>query len=184
MEIQVHNILPLSQANGPGMRSVVWLQGCRQNCAGCFNPLTHNVHGGRRMEVHHLYDLLMENETSAEGISISGGEPFLQSEALAELLGLLRKHSELSLLVFSGYELEEIQQNPLAAVCLDLADVLICGPYRKDLPPAYERFCSSANQRLILLTDRYSVQDFSDLPLAEYVIDAKGMIQTSGICFK
>ena len=68
------------------------------------------------------------------------------------------------------------------SVCLPLIDALICGPYQQDLPPAYERFCSSANQELILLSDRYRKEDFGNLPLGEYIFDGEGNAVLSGIC--
>ena len=105
----------------------------------------------------------------------------MQAKALHELLRLLKEKKCSTVIVFSGYPFENLQKDAECAVSLPLIDALICGPYRKDLPPAYERFCSSSNQELILLTDRYTYTDFTNLPLGEYVIDKKGNAILSGI---
>ena len=180
MNIQVHKILTGSSANGPGKRNVVWLQGCTFHCPGCFNPLTHDPAGGKTIPIEQLYTEL--TNVPCDGITISGGEPFQQPEALLELLKLIRKQSSLPVLLFSGYSYPELSNHPACSACLPLIDALICGPYRQDLPPAYERFCSSANQELILLSDRYRKEDFGNLPLGEYIFDGEGNAVLSGIC--
>ena len=115
------------------------------------------------------------------GITISGGEPFQQPEALLRLLQNLHRHDTPPILVFSGFPYSTLYTDSACSPCLELIDALICGPYRRELPPAYERFCSSANQELILLSDRYSIEDFSGLPLSECIIGPDGATVISGI---
>ena len=182
MDIRIHKIRNGSRANGPGLRNVVWFQGCTLNCRGCFNPQTHHRNGGESVPIAHVYNKLME--TACDGISISGGEPFQQPEALLALLQMIRENSTASILVFSGYPYVFLKRDPLFTACLDHIDALICGPYRDDLPPAYERFCSSSNQELILLTGRYTTEDFANLPIGEYFIEPDGELFISGICSK
>lgn len=181
MDIRIHALLPRSQANGPGMRAVVWLQGCRLNCPGCFNPLTHPVDAGKSVSVDDLCEELLKDRDEIEGISISGGEPFLQEEALFELLTVMRSQSKLSIIVFSGFTFAELNAEAGRERCLPLIDALVCGPYKEELPPDYEHFCSSSNQALVLLSERYRYEDFSDLPLQECIIDADGVQHMSGI---
>ena len=180
MEITVHKILKGSCANGPGIRNVVWFQGCTLNCPGCFNPDTHDPTACTKISANDLCTDLLE--PACDGITISGGEPFQQPEALFQLLKELRKNDVPSVLVFSGYPYDTLQNSPDCANSLPMIDALICGPYRKDLPPAYDRFCSSANQELILLSDRYTTEDFCDLPLSEIIITPEGETVMSGIC--
>ena len=179
MNIHIHKLLPGSYANGPGKRNVVWLQGCTLRCPGCFNPLTHDSSAGKTITTEKLFTEL--TTVPCDGVTISGGEPFQQPEALLELLKLIREQSSLPVLLFSGYSYTELTDDPACSVCLPLIDALICGPYRQDLPPAYERFCSSSNQELILLSDRYKKEDFGNLPLSEYIIDGEGNSVLSGI---
>ena len=181
MDLNVHKILRGSRANGPGLRNVVWVQGCTLRCPGCFNPLTHDPKAGKQYTAEAVCNELLSADTLCEGITISGGKPFQQPEALAELLKLLRRKNSPPILVFSGYTGTELRSDPLFAPILTNVDALICGPYRKDLPPAYNRFCSSENQELILLSDRYTEADFRDLPLSEVFIDPQGAAEFSGI---
>jgi anaerobic ribonucleoside-triphosphate reductase activating protein len=169
---RVHAIEPRSRANGPGARFVVWLQGCTLGCPGCFNPSTHPG-GGREVEVSSL-DL-----GDVEGISLSGGEPMQQPEAALALLEHARARG-LSTLMFSGYTLDEIRAQPLGASVLARLDVLIDGRY-----VAGERLATglrgSANQRIHLLTSRYSLADIEATPVAEVRIGPTGDIVLTGV---
>lgn len=183
MDIRIHKILQGSSANGPGIRNTVWFQGCTLNCPACFNPLTHDPVGGRKMSVSSVCGKLLAPSAPCEGITVSGGEPFLQAEGLTELLRLIRGRSPLGTLVFSGYTRAQLSELFPDVLRSGLIDALICGPYRSDLPPAYERFCSSANQELVLLTGRYTEEDFKRLPLSELIIEADGTATHTGILF-
>lgn len=133
------------------------------------------------MSVSDLSAELLSGVRNVSGITISGGEPFLQKEGLLALLRTLKEQSSLPVLIFSGYEQETLRADPVCAECLRLADALICGPFHSDEKAAPERFCSSENQRLILLSDRYRTEDFQDLPRQEMMILPDGEILQSGL---
>lgn len=133
------------------------------------------------MTAPRLLSTVLSVNPSAEGITISGGEPFQQAAALAPFLHLIRTRTKYSILLFSGYEWEDLTQSADCRGCLAEADALICGPYRKDLPPAPDRFCASSNQRLILLSSRYQAEDFANLSLYEAIVDKDGTIRETGI---
>ena len=181
MGIRIHELLRGSCANGPGTRNVVWFQGCTLGCPGCFNPLTHDPNGGKELSAEEVCHFLLSPDQSCDGITISGGEPFQQPEGLLELLQLLTVSRTPPVLVFSGYPYAIIQQTPSFSACLPYIDALICGPYRADVPPAYDRFCSSGNQELIICSERFTPGDFADLPLREWIIDNHGLTVISGI---
>lgn len=181
MDIRIHKILIGSRANGPGVRNVVWFQGCTLNCPGCFNTQTHDPAGGQLISSEHLCDMLLDPERTCDGITISGGEPFQQPEELFTLLSSLRKRKSPPILVFSGLSYTQLDSNHKFKICLPLIDALICGPYDKERPPAYERFCSSANQELWLLSNRFRKDDFKGLQLSEIIIDETGNAVFSGI---
>jgi anaerobic ribonucleoside-triphosphate reductase activating protein len=101
MKFRLHALEPFSRANGPGLRAVVWFQGCTLGCPGCFNLATHDSQAGRHADTESLAAEILALGTRIEGISISGGEPFQQPEALLDLLSRLT-NSHLSRLVFSG----------------------------------------------------------------------------------
>jgi len=169
---RVHAIEPRSRANGPGTRFVLWFQGCTLGCAGCFNPGTHAA-GGREVAIDTL------DFGDVDGISLSGGEPMQQPEAALALLQRART-SGLSTLMFSGYTRAEIEAQPLGPSVLAELDVLVDGRY-----VAAERLATglrgSANQRIQLLTDRYSRADVESTPIAEVRIGPTGELTLTGV---
>jgi anaerobic ribonucleoside-triphosphate reductase activating protein len=170
---RVHAIEPRSRANGPGARFVVWLQGCTLGCPGCFNPATHPATGGRDVEVESL------DFGDAEGLSLSGGEPMQQPAAALALLVHARSKG-LSTLMFSGYTEAEIRALPLGPEVLAHLDVLIDGRY-----VSTERLASglrgSANQRIRLLTTRYTLAEVEATPVAEIRIAGTGEVVLTGV---
>lgn len=181
MNVRVHEILMGSCANGPGIRNVVWFQGCTLSCPGCFNPQTHDPGAGFLLSADVLCEKLLSSGHPCDGITISGGEPFQQPEALLELLKKLHDEKAPPILLFSGYTFDFLQSAAVTAACLPLIDGLICGPFRAEVPPAYQRFCSSGNQELVLMTKRFSEADFMDLPTGEYILNENGETIVSGI---
>ena len=181
MKARVHAIEPRSRANGPGARFVVWMQGCTLGCAGCFNPTTHPLAGGLG-EVA-LADLVAQLTAAAaagvEGLSLSGGEPLQQPAAAAALLTAARGLG-LSTLAFSGYTREEIEALEGGPAVLAVLDVLIDGRY-----VASDRLATglrgSANQRIQLLTARYTRADVEDTPVAEIRIGPTGEVVLTGV---
>ena len=181
MNVRIHNILTGSRANGPGIRNVVWFQGCTLGCPGCFNPGTHDLDAGILMPTEEVCARLLDPEHPCSGITVSGGEPFQQPEALFSLLTGLREKDAPPVLVFSGYTFEEIMENPVRKACAELADALICGPFMQHLGNDHRHYIASRNQKLILMSDRIKESDFTDIPLQEFIIDAEGNLIISGI---
>lgn len=178
--LRVHHFLQYSYTNGPGRRAVLWLQGCSLNCPGCFNPNTHPFEGGELIPVEQVLESILAVRNTIEGITISGGEPLQQQEALIALLKLVRAQSDLSVLLFSGFNWREIRKFPLSGDLYDCVDVLISGRYIKSRRLAHG-LLGSSNKRLHFFTRRYSPQDFQTLPEAEMIITETGEILMSGI---
>ncbi|MEO8706361.1 MAG: 4Fe-4S single cluster domain-containing protein [Kofleriaceae bacterium] len=174
--VAVHGIDPRSRANGPGIRFVVWFQGCTLGCPGCFNPGTHAL-GGREVAVTELADQLAA--AKVDGLSLSGGEPLQQPAAAVALLDTARALG-LSTLAFSGYSIDEIRALPSGPEVLARLDVLVDGRY-----VAGERLAKglrgSANQRIQLLTSRYRLEEVEATPVAEIVIDSTGQLVLTGV---
>lgn len=178
--LRVHDFIPASRVNGPGLRAVLWVQGCSLGCLGCFNPETHDQDGGKSIDVIFLAGQIAAMADRVEGLSISGGEPFQQAEALAALCREIRQQTNLSILIFSGFEMDEIKRIPYGLETLDQVDVVIAGRYHQDLRLA-RSLRGSKNKTLELLTERYTTDDFESLPDAEVIISAEGEILVSGI---
>ena len=175
--MKIHAIEPRSRANGPGVRFVVWLQGCTLGCPGCFNPSTHGVEEGTAMTIE---DVAAQMRASgAEGLSLSGGEPLQQPAAAIALLDAARALG-MSTLAFSGYTREEIDALPDGPEVLARLDVLIDGRY-----VAAERLANglrgSANQRIQLLTNRYTRSDVEATPTGEVRISPTGEVVLTGV---
>jgi len=171
--------LPRSRANGPELRSVLWVQGCPFRCAGCFNPDFLPFAGGREVAPTDVADwMLTESET--EGVTFSGGEPFAQAGALAEVAERVRAAGK-GVLVFTGHDAIELRssRNPGFRRLLQAADLLVAGRYRSEMPGRHP-LLASANQELVLLTERYRGADFGGRRRTEFRIAASGAITVSG----
>jgi len=178
--LRVHRFLPCSRANGPGARAVLWLQGCSLNCPGCYNPATHPFVGGEEVPVAELLARLVALGDSVQGLTVSGGEPLQQRPALLALLRRVRRGTNLSVLVFTGFTWEEVGRFPEAAELLACVDVLIAGRY--DAARRLARgLLGSANKTVHFLTARYTAADLAAVPPAEVVIAADGEVVLSGI---
>jgi anaerobic ribonucleoside-triphosphate reductase activating protein len=182
--VRIHAFEPRSRANGPGARFVVWFQGCTLGCAGCFNPTTPAAAGGREVALDELIGELTRAAHAGpgraiEGLSLSGGEPLQQPDAARGLLDAARALG-LSTLAFSGYAIDEIRALPGGANVLAQLDVLIDGRY-----VSTERLATglrgSANQRIQLLTERYTRADVEATPIAEIRIGPTGDVILTGV---
>lgn len=134
---------------GPGRRLGIWFQGCSIRCDGCISADTWGP-GKRPLALAQLLDDIQPWLTEAEGITLSGGEPFDQPDALLALLGALRQRTQVDILVYSGHPLETLQ--PLLQRAEGLLDALICDPFEQQ--QAQTRVLrGSDNQRLIFYTE-------------------------------
>jgi anaerobic ribonucleoside-triphosphate reductase activating protein len=154
MQINIGAVIPLSTVNGPGHRAVIFFQGCRFDCEGCFNAELREWKTVRLVDPETLLAELL-NGSTVEGITVSGGEPFEQADGLARLLFLAKRQYRLSTIVFSGYRYEELVKSGVESKDID---VLIEGRYVA-LRPDHEYLRGSRNQRIMLLSDRYRMAD-------------------------
>ncbi len=170
--------LPRSRANGPGLRSVLWVQGCSLRCDGCFNPGFQPFAGGYESTVDEVIALLLA-QPDTEGVSFSGGEPFAQAAALAEVAEAVRA-SDKGVMIFTGYEAATLQasSNPGVQRLLAAADLLAAGPYRRDLPQRHP-LLASTNQELLYLTERYRSVELGPRR-SEFRIGADGGVSVTG----
>ena len=153
--MQIAQIIPATEAEGPGKRFAVWFQGCPLRCPGCCNPEFLPFKGGETKSLSEMTEELIraKAESDIEGITLLGGEPFAHVEAA---IGLARTARELglSVMVFSGYTLEQLRDENQIQL-LALTDILVDGPYVREQPDAQRRWVGSTNQRVHFLTDRY-----------------------------
>ncbi len=181
MYLRLHAFEPFSRANGPGLRAVAWFQGCTLRCPGCFNPATHDPEGGLAYDTKKLAADILALGNKIAGVSISGGEPLQQPQALLDLLqNLAASRSGLSTLLFSGYTLPEIDAMPLGAEILPHVDLLIAGRFVASRPCG-QRLLGSANQQVHFLSSRHTASDLIPVPARELIIHQDGSLTSSGI---
>lgn len=154
MNIRLHAIRDGVSKLGPGIRFVVWTQGCPRQCPGCMTPESQPLDLGYEMDVESLARKIILSERN--GLTISGGEPFLQAEALTELIRQLKKKRDIGVIIYTGYTIEELRSskdenyNNLIGEC----DLIIDGRYIESLNDG-KNGRGSSNQRAIAITDRY-----------------------------
>lgn len=172
--MRIHSFTPSTFVNGPGNRAMIHFQGCTLACPGCFNTSTHSKDGGEEVSVS---DLISRIPHSVDGVTISGGEPFLQQEGLLELVVELRNRFD-SIVVFSGFYLHEIQKTRLGQKILDYIDVLIDGRFEIDRI-AEDGLRGSSNQKIHLLTGRHTPEEFQGRNV-EITVDLEGKLILTG----
>lgn len=150
---------------GPGLRSAVWVQGCPFKCKGCISPQWVPIKKTHLVPVEVLVAELLFNPF-INGFTFSGGEPFLQAKALAELIRQAKRKRDISLICYTGYSLDELKTKASDEVVSDLLaqiDVLIAGPYIDELNDN-RGLRGSSNQIVHHLTDRLKYYDFISQP--------------------
>lgn len=144
------------QSLGPGTRAVVWLQGCCFRCPGCIAPEKLPFKGGQRLSVRSLAAKFIAME-EIDGVTFSGGEPFMQATALTSLINQVKRHRDLSFMSYTGFTLDEIRGNaePAQLELLSRLDLLIDGRYLRDQHTTLQ-WRGSSNQKVHFLSDRYT----------------------------
>lgn len=150
-EIRLFGVVSDSIVDGPGMRTAIFTQGCPHNCEGCHNPESHDMKGGRLWTLDEV-EKRFANNPLIDGITLSGGEPFMQPAACAELAR--RAHARrLNVWTYSGYTYERLSElaegDADVRALLEQTDVLVDGPFVLAERSLELLFCGSKNQRLI-----------------------------------
>jgi anaerobic ribonucleoside-triphosphate reductase activating protein len=191
----LHALIPASRANGPGLRAVVFFQGCKVGCVGCWNPRTHPFHGlGATVDVVVQEVLRAHAQHTLEGITFSGGEPMQQADSLLCLMHSLRRQApQLSFGMFSGYTEHELDKGQywiwgdgspeqhrkrLWQEIRAYLDFAILGRFIQAQPGSMP-FCTSRNQVLRLFSHRYTHADISE-QLTEVTINEGGLVEVTG----
>lgn len=176
MKIRISSPLTFdSIVDGPGLRMVIWTQGCIHNCKGCHNPQTHILNEGYEVNTSEVIDKIKSLKLQ-RGITLSGGEPFLQPEALEEVAREAKSRG-LDVWAYTGYTFEQLldKNNKSYFKNLNLlrqVDVLVDGKFIEEKRDISLKFRGSSNQRIIdvqkslnnnkvLLNEQYIESDLS-----------------------
>lgn len=150
LNIRLAGIEKHSLVNGPGVRYVVFTQGCLHHCPGCHNPETWDSKKGEDYPIEFLLKDILSNRY-LDGVTFSGGDPLIQSKALLPICQELKKQG-LNIWCYTGYLYEDILQGKASQDAIDLLpfiDVLVDGPFILALLSKDCLYRGSANQRLI-----------------------------------
>lgn len=149
--IKIAGIVEDSIVDGPGLRLVIFTQGCLHKCPGCHNPETHDPAGGRTCRIEEILERYEQNPL-LDGVTFSGGEPFLQAIPLAQLAAMIHSLGG-TVLTYTGYIFEELvcgANAPIGACqLLEETDLLVDGPYVEALRSLELEYRGSSNQRLL-----------------------------------
>lgn len=149
MDICISDIINDSIVDGKGMRLTVFTQGCPHNCKGCHNPQTHDFNGGKIVDTDSIIKIAIENPL-LDGITLSGGEPFMQPEACLDIAIKAKKYG-LNIWTYTGFTFEEIinSNDNKKIELLKNTDILVDGKFIEEQRSLDILFCGSRNQRII-----------------------------------
>lgn len=160
MLISVLKVVGNTAADGPGLRTSVYLAGCRHHCPGCHNPQSWNIENGTKVEID---DLIEEIESYGnKKITITGGDPFYQYMPLVVLVGKLESRGYSDIWIYTGYTLEELEKGLYTPTTYSTLFKLTCemilkkisglvdGRFKQDQRDTSLRFRGSSNQKIYL----------------------------------
>lgn len=178
VSLRVGRVMHGTSAEGPGLRTAVWVQGCSIQCKGCINPHLFSSDGGHLVDPQSIVAKAVER--GVEGLTLLGGEPFDQAAACA-ILARHAKISGLGVICFTGHSYDVLKHQNDAESLLNSVDLLVDGPYVQERPEANRALVGSTNQRFIHLTRRYTEYDPARSPnRMELRLKPDGTIETAG----
>lgn len=151
MKVRLAGVIETSINNGEGIRKVIFAQGCKHHCKGCFNPDTHDFNGGYECDTEKIIERI-NNDYMIDGVTFSGGDPFEQAEAFAHIAKNINK--DLTIWCYTGYILQQIIDNidrPGWKELITNIDVLVDGKFEEDKKDRNLKYKGSSNQNIIEL---------------------------------
>lgn len=147
MTIRILSVVHDTTVDGPGFRTSIYCAGCGHHCVGCHNPQSWDFRGGRECSVDDLFREIVSDPFA--DVTFTGGDPFYQAEAFAELARKIHENTEKTVWAYTGFLYEDILRLPQYRKLLMQLDVLVDGPFVESLRNPDLLFCGSSNQRLI-----------------------------------
>ena len=182
MYLKINRIVKNSKVEGPGNRFVIWVQGCTIRCPFCINKDTWDLNVGKKMKLTELlYEI--QTEKNISGITILGGEPFLQPKVLYRLIEKV-KRNKLSVILFTGYDHDFLLANGsyYQKKLLKAADLLIDGAYEENQKDFSRPLVGSKNQNYYFLTKKINRQDFFSITNKfEIRLENDGTVRLNGM---
>lgn len=175
----IAHIEPLSHIYGPGERFVVWFQGCELACKGCWNREMWSFKSNQLIHREQLLEDILHT-TSINGVTFLGGEPLQQSNNLWWLLRQIRKHSNLTLFLFTGYEESELRRDNHFSKIHQLCDIAAVGRYQVDERNMNQQWVGSDNQIIIYPSRSRELVKPKRINQVEIIVDSDESIRILG----
>ena len=186
--LNIAKIIDATEAEGPGLRTAIWTQGCLKRCQGCCNAEFLRIKPATIKAIEEIIERIEYNQTNynIEGITFLGGEPFIQAEGLSMVASSCQKMG-LSVMIFTGYILADIVEKNLkgSTNLLRYTDVLIDGEFEINQIDQQRNWVGSKNQIFHYLSTRYN-KEIETMPLKttnEWRINSDGHILGNGLPF-
>ena len=183
--MQIDRIYYPVKTLGYGKRMGIWTIGCKRKCKNCSNPELWAENPDKDIPVKTITGIIEKYKDKTDGVTITGGEPFLQPDELLSLVEEIRKIGITDILIYTGFSFEELCHNPLTKKIVDLLGAIVDGEYIDELNDN-RGIKGSSNQRLFVidksLSERY--KDFESAKRQSEVINNGGKIWSIGILLK
>lgn len=159
---QVGGLLPCSLVNGPGMRTVIFLSGCKHNCPGCHNKELQDYKSGKTMTLTELLYEINRSLNFGARVTISGGEPFDQD--ISHLLKDLHEQGVNDIWVYTGYTIQDLlnSDKPYVRESLKYINVVVDGKFIQELSEPTSKYAGSSNQRYNILENGLLVKSLEN----------------------
>ena len=151
MKVRVADIKYETMADGPGLRTSIYAQGCAHHCWGCHNPQTWDFDNGEEYDVEELFDIILSDTIS--DVTFTGGDPLFQVDAFTKLAKMVKNKTNKTIWCYTGYTYETIKESPKLSKILPFLDVLVDGPFMMEKRNTDLKFRGSENQRILHLKD-------------------------------
>lgn len=183
--MQIDRIYYPVKTLGYGKRMGIWTIGCKRKCKNCSNPELWAENPDKDIPVKTITGIIEKYKDKTDGVTITGGEPFLQPDELLSLVEEIRKIGITDILIYTGFSFEELCENPLTKKIVDLLGAIVDGEYIDELNDNHG-IKGSSNQRLFVidksLSERY--KDFESAKRQSEIINNGGKIWSIGIPLK
>ncbi len=144
--MRVLDIVEGTTVDGPGLRTSIYVAGCRHQCEGCHNPQSWDFNAGREISIDELLGIVEKNNFN---VTLSGGDPLYVADEAAELCRRIKDELHKNIWCYTGFVWENIVHKPEYRPLLETIDVLVDGPFvlaRRDISLCFR---GSGNQRII-----------------------------------
>jgi len=168
--LNIYNIEPKNYVNGNGCRYVLWVQGCDLACVGCWNKPTWSFEDNILKSVDEIFEEIKSLETQIDGVTFSGGEPFLQAQELSKLAQLIKEKTSLDIQIFSGFNKNELTTTEQLKL-LKYTDILVAG--------RFDSTKKNNNQIVYILNDNVDIWKFNNENV-QVEIDQNSNIKITG----